>query len=42
MPVLIANLLFQDDIVYYSHPFEFELWYKPSPNSADHGKEFFS
>jgi Meckel syndrome type 1 protein len=25
-----------DDIVYYSHPFEFELWYKPSPVSADH------
>ncbi|UJR26255.1 hypothetical protein I4U23_007595 [Adineta vaga] len=25
-----------DDIVYYSHPFEFELWYKPSPASADH------
>ena len=29
---------FQDDIVYYSHPFEFVLWYKPSPGSADHGE----
>ncbi|CAF2688022.1 unnamed protein product [Rotaria sp. Silwood2] len=26
----------QDDIVYYSHPFEFEIWYKPSPTSVDH------
>ncbi|CAF1246849.1 unnamed protein product [Adineta steineri] len=25
-----------DDIVYYSHPFEFELWYKPPLNTADH------
>ncbi|CAF0929463.1 unnamed protein product [Rotaria sordida] len=25
-----------DDIVYYSHPFEFELWYKPPRVSADH------
>ncbi|CAF0909047.1 unnamed protein product [Adineta steineri] len=25
-----------DDVVYYSHPFEFELWYKPSAVSADH------
>ncbi|CAF1315330.1 unnamed protein product [Rotaria magnacalcarata] len=25
-----------DDIVYYSYPFEFELWYKPSPHAADH------
>ncbi|CAF4649093.1 unnamed protein product, partial [Rotaria sp. Silwood2] len=25
-----------DDIVYYSHPFEFEIWYKPSPTSVDH------
>ncbi|CAF2742224.1 unnamed protein product [Rotaria sp. Silwood2] len=25
-----------DDIVYYSHPFEFELWYMPSIDSADH------
>ncbi|CAF1039152.1 unnamed protein product [Adineta steineri] len=25
-----------DDVVYYSHPFEFELWYKPALVSADH------
>ncbi|CAF1251705.1 unnamed protein product [Rotaria sordida] len=25
-----------DDIVYFSHPFEFELWYMPSSSSADH------
>ncbi|CAF0833336.1 unnamed protein product [Adineta ricciae] len=24
-----------DDVVYYSHPFEFELWYKPSSYGAD-------
>ncbi|CAF1275400.1 unnamed protein product [Rotaria magnacalcarata] len=24
-----------DDVVYYSHPFEFELWYVPSKDSAD-------
>ncbi|CAF0729111.1 unnamed protein product [Didymodactylos carnosus] len=26
----------KDDVAYYSHPFEFEVWYKPSPGSADH------
>ncbi|CAF3353940.1 unnamed protein product [Rotaria sp. Silwood1] len=25
-----------DDIVYYSHPFEFELWYMPPSVAADH------
>ncbi|UJR22762.1 hypothetical protein I4U23_025794 [Adineta vaga] len=24
-----------DDIVYYSHPFEFELWYKPPTHTTD-------
>ncbi|CAF3334785.1 unnamed protein product [Rotaria sp. Silwood1] len=31
-----SQLALGDDIVYYSHPFEFELWYMPPSVAADH------
>lgn len=36
--VISVIFSFKDDVVYYSHPFEFELWYVPSKDSADRGK----